>query len=210
MSRDILHFKARKLVFYPSIICVLYVCVGVQILCTSLHSSQGINNSFPEELDKAMSGWFVYGFRVGHNNPFCIKHSFLIFSLHAGGLYEHRGDGIESGQGMQSRVLSPLVTCQRKSKNRENTYYTFPWYCPSIHFCRQRSFIHTYLGSARLLCVSLKFSFSNSLEAFLAFVFVPAFCRCFQSSRSVSSLQLFHWFLPCGFLCFVFVFSPFR
>lgn len=79
------------------------MCVGVQILCSSLRSSQGINNSLPEELDKAMSGWLVYGFRVGHNHPFYTKYSFLAFSLHTAGLHEHKRDGIESDQGAWSK-----------------------------------------------------------------------------------------------------------
>lgn len=46
--------------------------------------------------------------------------------------------------------------CWRKSKNRENIYYTFPWYSPRNQFCRLRSFIRMYLGSASLPFVQFK------------------------------------------------------
>lgn len=60
--------------------------VGVQALCSSFQSSQGINNSVPEELAEARSGWLVYGIRAGHKHLFYVKYSFLNFNLHKGEL----------------------------------------------------------------------------------------------------------------------------
>lgn len=100
-----------------------YVCV----LCSS-HSSQGINNSFPGELDEALLGWFVHGLKADHNHPFCVRHSFW-FSACIQGDYANIGVLVLSQTKVKKALSSVSISdrCQRESKSKENMYYKFPW-----------------------------------------------------------------------------------
>lgn len=126
------------------------------VLCSS-HSSQGINNSFPGELDEALLGWFVHGLKADHNHPFCVRHSFW-FSACIQGDYANIGVLVLSQTKVQKALSSVSISdrCQRESKSKENMYYKFPRQSSSIHFCRRRSFVRTYWGSASLPGVQFK------------------------------------------------------
>lgn len=135
-----------------------------------------------------MSGCFVHNFRIGHSHPFCIEYSCIFCIENSCFLFLAcvHWDIINIGVTVLSHTkvhrakssVSISNRYQRKSENRRNIFYTFPWYSHSFYFCRQWSFNNMYTGSASFPWVQVKTLFLNSLEVSLAFAFGSAFCPC--------------------------------
>lgn len=81
---------------------------------------------------------------------------------------------------------------QRRSENRGNKHYTFPWYFPNFCFCRQWSLNNLYVGSASIPWVQIKVLFLKFPWGFSGL----CFCTCFQPMLPVFTVCFFSSSIP--------------